>query len=59
VVSATTCEAGLASIQDHPLLLPRIVDTGRMSPIEFESALAGISVSLVRRLPKRQAVRTS
>ena len=59
VVSATTCEGGLASIQDHPLLLPRIVDTGRMSPIEFESALAGISVSLVRRLPKRQAVRTS
>jgi peptidoglycan/xylan/chitin deacetylase (PgdA/CDA1 family) len=59
VVSATTCEAGLACPQDHPLLLPRIVDTGAMSPIEFESALAGISAALVRGRGKRQAVRSS
>lgn len=55
VISATTCEAGLASRKDHPLLLPRIADTTRMSAIEFESALAGISAALVRRRGGRRA----
>lgn len=41
IVSATTW--GLASPHDHSLLLPRIVNSGAMSPIELESALAGMS----------------
>ncbi len=49
VVSATTCESGLACPQDHPLLLPRIADHRGLTPIEFESALAGLSAELVRR----------
>jgi peptidoglycan/xylan/chitin deacetylase (PgdA/CDA1 family) len=42
VVSATTCEAGLASIDDHPLLLPRFVDTSAQSSLQFESWLTGV-----------------
>ncbi|MBI3679121.1 MAG: polysaccharide deacetylase family protein [Acidobacteria bacterium] len=43
IVSATTCESGLASRQDHPLLLPRIVDTSGQTPVEFESWISGVS----------------
>lgn len=43
VISATTCEPGLASPNDHPLLLPRITDTFGLSVIEFESWLTGAS----------------
>lgn len=49
VVSATTCEPGFASLDSHRLLLPRIVDTPALSPIEFESWLTGISAALPRR----------
>jgi peptidoglycan/xylan/chitin deacetylase (PgdA/CDA1 family) len=49
VVSATTCEPGFASLDSHQLLLPRIVDTPALSPIEFESWLTGVSAALPRR----------
>ena len=49
VASATTCEPGLASGQDHPLLLPRFIDTCNQSPIEFEGWLTGISACFPRR----------
>lgn len=42
VVTATTCEAGLASTHDHPLLLPRFVDTSAQSSLQFESWLSGV-----------------
>jgi hypothetical protein len=42
VISATTCDAGLASAKSDPLLLPRFVDTARRSATEFESWLAGV-----------------
>jgi hypothetical protein len=42
VVTATTCEAGLASAHDHPLLLPRFVDTSAQSALQFESWLSGV-----------------
>ncbi len=49
VVSATTCEPGFASYSTNRLLLPRLVDTTLLSPIEFEGWLAGVSAALPRR----------
>ena len=49
VVSATTCEPGLASYNANHLLLPRLVDTSLLSPIEFEGWLTGVSSALPRR----------
>ena len=42
VVSATTCDAGLAGAGSDPLLLPRFVDTTARSRVEFESWLTGV-----------------
>jgi len=41
VISATTCDAGLATAQTEKLLLPRVVDVSGRTPIEFESWLTG------------------
>ena len=49
VVSATTCDFGLASATSDPLLLPRLVDVSGLSEIEFESCLSGVSAALPRR----------
>jgi peptidoglycan/xylan/chitin deacetylase (PgdA/CDA1 family) len=49
VVSATTCELGLASPDDDPLLLPRLLDVSALSTIEFEGLVAGVSFALPRR----------
>lgn len=49
VVSATTCDAGFASRQSHPLLLPRFLDTSALSDIEFEGWLTGVAAALPRR----------
>ncbi|HEX5705141.1 MAG TPA: polysaccharide deacetylase family protein [Pyrinomonadaceae bacterium] len=49
IVSATTCETGLASRDSHPLLLPRLLDVSRLSPVEFEGWLTGISSALPTR----------
>jgi peptidoglycan/xylan/chitin deacetylase (PgdA/CDA1 family) len=49
VVSATTCDPGLASHSSNQLLLPRLVDTTPLSPIEFEGWLTGVSAALPRR----------
>jgi peptidoglycan/xylan/chitin deacetylase (PgdA/CDA1 family) len=49
VVSATTCDAGLATVQSDPLLLPRFVDTAGRSATEFESWLAGVGDLLATR----------
>lgn len=40
--SATTCDAGLASAADDPLLLPRFVDHTGVSQVEFEAWAAGV-----------------
>lgn len=41
IESATTCEVRLASREDDPFLLPRIVDTTTMREFEFENWIAG------------------
>ena len=42
VVSATTCDAGLAERQSNSLLLPRFIDHQQRTEIEFESWLTGV-----------------
>ncbi len=49
VVSATTCDAGLAERNANPLLLPRFVDTSSRTELEFESWLSGVGSALALR----------
>lgn len=49
VVSATTTLPGIASQHSDPLMLPRLVDTVHVSPVEFEGWLTGTSAFLPRR----------
>jgi peptidoglycan/xylan/chitin deacetylase (PgdA/CDA1 family) len=49
VRSATTCEPGLASREDDLLLLPRVLDVGGMTGLEFESWVSGLASFLPRR----------
>ena len=49
IVSATTCEVGLASCRCNPLLLPRLLDSNDLTEVEFEGWLTGVSSLLPRR----------
>lgn len=49
IVSATTCDPGLASRASHPLLLPRFVDTSTIPPAVFQAWLTGLADRLPRR----------
>jgi peptidoglycan/xylan/chitin deacetylase (PgdA/CDA1 family) len=42
VISATTCQAGIAQVRSHPLLLPRLLDGEQVSALEFESWVSGV-----------------
>ena len=42
VVSATTCDAGFASMNSNPLLLPRLLDHSLFPAIEFEGWVTGV-----------------
>ena len=46
VISATTCEPGLASSQTELLCTPRLVDGSSLTEAEFEGWLCGISAAL-------------
>ena len=48
VISATTCDMGLASPASNRLLLPRLLDTPGVSQNDFEGWLAGVSAWLPR-----------
>jgi hypothetical protein len=56
VVSATTCDAGLASARSNPLLLPRLVDISARGKIEFESWLSGVGSLLAFRKEAKRVV---
>jgi peptidoglycan/xylan/chitin deacetylase (PgdA/CDA1 family) len=49
VISATTCDVGLASAKSKPLLLPRFIDTTGTTAVEFESWLTGVGQLLTGR----------
>jgi peptidoglycan/xylan/chitin deacetylase (PgdA/CDA1 family) len=42
VISATTCDTALATRQQNPMLLPRLVDTTGRTELEFQSWLNGV-----------------
>jgi peptidoglycan/xylan/chitin deacetylase (PgdA/CDA1 family) len=49
IVSATTCDPGLASSHDDPLFLPRFIDTELTAEPEFAAWLSGLRSILNRR----------
>jgi hypothetical protein len=49
VVSATTCDYGLATRATEPLLLPRLLDSMSVTDVDFEGWLAGVSALLPHR----------
>ncbi len=55
VVSATTCDTGLATQESNPLLLPRLIDTTGRTDLEFESWISGIGQFLSSRKKARLA----
>ncbi len=55
VVSATTCDTGLATDRSDPLLLPRLVDTTGRSALTFESWASGVGHFISSRKKARLA----
>ena len=49
MVSATTCDPGIASPRSAPLLLPRLVDTSHLSPLDVQGWLTGMSAFFMPR----------
>ena len=49
IVSATTCDPGLATARTEPLLLPRVVDTSSVSEQDFVGWLTGASAFFLPR----------
>jgi len=54
VISATTCDVGLAGADTNPLLLPRVVETNGRTLLEFESWLTGVGDLLAIRRASTQ-----
>jgi peptidoglycan/xylan/chitin deacetylase (PgdA/CDA1 family) len=49
VLSATTCDSGLAQAGDNPFLLSRFVDTTGRTQLEFESWVSGVGALIALR----------
>lgn len=49
VKTATTCDPGLASPRSEPLLLPRLVDTSFLSPLDLQGWMTGMSAFFMPR----------
>jgi len=49
VVSATTCDPGLATNQSDRFKLPRLIDTSSLKPVELEGWISGFANFLPRR----------
>ncbi|MEP7381416.1 MAG: polysaccharide deacetylase family protein [Gemmatimonadota bacterium] len=49
VLSATTCDPGMATVESPSLLLPRLVDTMGLSDLTFEAWSSGVAELLPRR----------
>ncbi len=43
IATATTCVTGMVDDKSHPLALPRILDSSRVSQIEFEAEVSGFN----------------
>jgi len=56
LLSATTCEPGIASAKDDRFRLPRLLDHSEMTPIEFDAWLSGLGALLPRRSIESHAV---
>jgi len=59
VTTATTCDPGLASHRSDPLLLPRLVDTSFLSPLDVEGWMTGMSAFFMPRKASAHAARTA
>jgi peptidoglycan/xylan/chitin deacetylase (PgdA/CDA1 family) len=57
VQTATTCDPGLASSRSEPLLLPRLVDTSYLSPLDVEGWMTGMSAFFMPRKARAHADR--
>jgi peptidoglycan/xylan/chitin deacetylase (PgdA/CDA1 family) len=55
ILSATTCDTGIAAPDNDPLFLPRLVDTSARSDLEFESWVNGIGYFISARKRARLA----
>jgi peptidoglycan/xylan/chitin deacetylase (PgdA/CDA1 family) len=58
VATATTCDPGLASPRSDPLLLPRLVDTSFLSPLDVEGWMTGMSGFFMPRKASAHVART-
>lgn len=58
VTTATTCDPGLASPRSEPLLLPRLVDTSFLSPLDVEGWMTGMSAFFMPRKASAHVART-
>jgi peptidoglycan/xylan/chitin deacetylase (PgdA/CDA1 family) len=52
VLSATTTETGIATRSSNPFLLPRLIDTSKLSSAEFAAWVSGLAALLPRREQK-------
>jgi peptidoglycan/xylan/chitin deacetylase (PgdA/CDA1 family) len=57
VTTATTCDPGLASPRSDPLLLPRLVDTSFLSPLDVQGWMTGMSGFFMPRKASAHAAR--